>query len=70
MSQPQQLADKVPHAERLLLDTQSAAEMLSISPNTLEKLPIPRRRIPGVKRTLWRLDDLKEYVRSLSESNP
>jgi uncharacterized protein YbbK (DUF523 family) len=48
-----------------MLDTQAAAEMLSVCPKTLEKLPIPRVRLPNVKRTLWRRCDLEQYVRSL-----
>lgn len=65
-SAPQISAKEVPFSERLLLDTQAAAEMLSLSPRTFEKLPIPRVKIPGVRRTLYRRIDLDVYVRSLT----
>lgn len=56
---------KVPFSDRLLLDTQAAAEMLSVSTKVLDKLPIPRIRIEGIRRVLWRRSDLEDYVRSL-----
>ena len=54
----------VPISERLLLDTQAAAELLSVSPKTLERLPIPRVKIGALVR--WRRLDLDSYVRSLA----
>ncbi len=56
----------IPQADRLLLDTKAAAQMLSISEGTLEKLPIPRVRIPGTRVVRWRLVDLEEFVRGLA----
>lgn len=54
----------VPASERLLLDTIAAAELLSVTPRALEKLPILRINLPGVKGVRWRKADLEEYVRS------
>lgn len=55
----------VPASERLLLDLQSAAEMLSLSPVTLQKLPIPQVKLPAIRRVFYRRADLELYVRSL-----
>jgi uncharacterized protein YbbK (DUF523 family) len=61
-------ATPVPFEERLLLDTQAAAEMLSVCPKTLEKLPIPRVRLGTVKGVRWRKTDLEMFVRSLADA--
>ena len=50
-----------------MLTTQMAADMLSISPTVLLRLPILRVRMPGVRRVFWRMSDLVEYVQSLYE---
>jgi hypothetical protein len=57
----------VPHAERLLLDEQAAAEMLSISVQTLDKLPILRVNLPGTRCKRYRMVDLESYVRGLTQ---
>jgi hypothetical protein len=54
----------VPHADRLLLDTKAAADLLSVSEKTLERLPIPRVKVNALTR--WRRCDLDDYVRSLT----
>jgi hypothetical protein len=61
------LREAVPYNVRLMLDQQAAADMLSVSVKTLEKLPILRVKIPGVRRTLYRMVDLEMYVRALPE---
>lgn len=55
----------VPFAERLMLDAQSAAEMLSVSVSTLDKLPVIRVTIPGTRCVRYRMVDLEQYVRTL-----
>lgn len=56
---------EVPPSERLLLDVQSAAEMLSISVRTLQDLPIAPRKLPGVSKRLYYRADLEAFVRNL-----
>lgn len=58
--------EPVPAKERLMLDAQAAAEMLSISVQTLEKLPILRVTLPGTKCVRYRMLDLESYVRGLT----
>lgn len=57
--------DAVPFADRLMLDAQSAAEMLSVSVQTLAKLPILRVTLPGTRCVRYRMIDLEGWVRSL-----
>jgi hypothetical protein len=59
----QQQQSSVPVSERLLLDEQDAADMLTVSVKTLRKLPIPRVKIGALVR--YRRLDLDAYVRSL-----
>jgi hypothetical protein len=59
----QQQQSSVPVSERLLLDEQDAANMLTVSVKTLRKLPIPRVKIGALVR--YRRLDLDAYVRSL-----
>ncbi len=54
----------VPYGDRLLLDTKAAADMLTVSEKTLERLPIPRVKVNSLTR--WRRCDLEMYVRSLA----
>jgi hypothetical protein len=58
-----QQQQSVPVSERLLLDEQDAANMLTVSVKTLRKLPIPRVKIGALVR--YRRLDLDAYVRSL-----
>lgn len=56
----------VPPAQRLLLEEQDAADMLSVSVKTLRKLPIPRIKLPGIALIRYRREDLETYSRSLA----
>lgn len=58
--------EPVPYGERLMLDAQAAADMLSISTQTLEKLPILRVTLPGTRCVRYRMIDLEMYVRGLT----
>ena len=67
MTQREELSVTVPASERLLLDRQSAADMLSVSIRALDGLPIPRVRPGGGRTVRYRRCDLEMYVRSLVE---
>jgi hypothetical protein len=54
---------------RLLVTAQDAAELLSVTPDALRKLPILRITLPQVKGVRYRRSDLEEYVRSLTTPN-
>ena len=56
----------VPAADRLLLTVDQAADLLSVSPQTLEKLPIKRWTLPGVRAIRYRRKDLEQYVSDLA----
>lgn len=49
----------------LLVDSATAAAMIGVGRRTLDKLPIPKTKIPGVNRVLYRVADLEHYVLSL-----
>ena len=58
--------EKVPHEQRLMLEAAAAAEMLSISVQTLEKLPILRVTLPGTRCVRYPMEELKRYVRAVA----
>jgi excisionase family DNA binding protein len=57
---------RVSVSEKLLLKDWEAAELLSVSKNTLLKLPIPRVRIEGTKAVRFKRSDIEEYVKGLA----
>lgn len=57
----------LPDLQPLTVTREQAAAMLGIAPKTLANLASPGRgavvtRLPGVKRTLYRVSDLETYV--------
>jgi hypothetical protein len=56
---------EVPASERILLRPDSAAEMLSINPQSLEKLPIRRIRLKELRGVFYKRVDLEEWAKNL-----
>jgi hypothetical protein len=59
---------RVSVSEKLLLKDWEAAELLSVSIGTLNKLPIPRIKIEGTTSIRWKRADLDDYVKGLDRS--
>lgn len=57
--------EPVPYADRLMLDEAAAADMLSVSRDTIRRLPIMRITIPGTRCVRYRMSDLEMYVRDI-----
>lgn len=55
-------------SEKLLLKDWEAAELLSVSIGTLQKLPIPRVRVGDTTSVRWKRSDLDDYVKGLDRS--